>query len=68
MYHKERGKLPNKNQNFKGVSIAKKLYADIEAFVEANAEYRSVAEFVSEAARLRMEERRKQKVADCQED
>jgi len=40
---------------FKTVSLGKPLYSKISKFVEENPEYRGVAEFVSEATRLRME-------------
>jgi metal-responsive CopG/Arc/MetJ family transcriptional regulator len=42
--------------SFKGVSIKTELYTQVENFIEENPSYRSVAEFVSEAIRLRMEE------------
>jgi hypothetical protein len=58
--------MPGKNQNFKGVSINKQLYFKVEHFVEDNPEYRSIADFLGEAARLRMEQIEAQKVAKCQ--
>jgi len=58
--------LPGKNQNFKGVSLNKNLYIKVTHFVEDNQEYRSVADFLSEAARTRMEQVDAQKAAKNQ--
>ena len=58
--------MPGKNQNFKGVSLNKNLYIKVTHFVQDNQEYRSVADFLSEAARMRMEQLEAQKAAKCQ--
>jgi hypothetical protein len=41
---------------FKSVSLSKPLYELILKFIEDHPEYRSVADFVSESARVRMQE------------
>jgi Arc/MetJ-type ribon-helix-helix transcriptional regulator len=41
---------------FKTVSISKALHETIVQFIKDNPEYRSVADFVSESARVRMHE------------
>ena len=48
--------MPNKKEGFKGISIKADLYYEIEIFVKENKSYRSIAEFVSEAIRLRLQE------------
>ena len=58
--------MPGKNQNFKGISISKELYHKVKTFVDDNPEYRSIADFVSEAARTRMEQVEKNKAAKVQ--
>jgi len=40
---------------FKSISLKSDLVIEIEKFVDQNKRYRSVAEFVSEASRLRLE-------------
>lgn len=40
---------------FKSISLKAALINEIEDFIQKNKKYRSVAEFVSEAARLRLE-------------
>jgi hypothetical protein len=47
---------------FKGVSLRKGLYAAIQQFVDENPEYRGVPEFVSESARLRMQDLKRLKM------
>lgn len=41
---------------FRSVSLSKPLRNEIDEFLKEHPKYRSAAEFVSEAARLRMEE------------
>jgi len=56
--------MPVRNEGFRGVSLKADLLTEIEAFIQEFSAYRSVAEFVSEAVRLRMEQiRRTQKGA-----
>lgn len=50
---------PGKEQDFRGVSLKGNLVGEVENFIEEFPAYKSVAEFVSEAIRLRMEEIRK---------
>jgi Arc/MetJ-type ribon-helix-helix transcriptional regulator len=52
------GDLPTKDSNYRGVSIPKQLYLAIQGFIEENGEYNSVSDFISESARLRMEQAR----------
>jgi len=40
---------------FKGVSLQSSLVEEVEALIKENPVYRSVAEFISEATRLRLE-------------
>lgn len=49
---------------FRGVSIQSELINEIEEVIKKIPLYRSVAEFVSEAIRLRLEELRTQATAD----
>jgi metal-responsive CopG/Arc/MetJ family transcriptional regulator len=51
--------MPSKCEGFKGLSLKAGLVKEVEDFVESSKGYRSVAEFVSEATRLRLEELRK---------
>jgi Arc/MetJ-type ribon-helix-helix transcriptional regulator len=60
--------MPKESQGFKGVSIKNELYHEVEDLIEENPIYRSVAEFVSEAIRLRMEQVEKRKAEKSQED
>jgi len=48
--------MPDEREGFKGVSLKADLYREVETFVRENKSYRSVAEFVSEACRLRLQE------------
>lgn len=45
---------------FKSVSLKASLVQEIESFINSSNLYRSVAEFVSEASRLRLESLRKE--------
>lgn len=51
--------MPARNEGFRGVSLKADLLNEIEEFIKEFSAYRSVAEFVSEAVRLRMEQVRK---------
>ncbi len=48
--------MPNENEGFKGVSLNASLVHSVEDFLKENPHYRSVAEFVSESVRLRLEQ------------
>jgi len=48
--------MPNPTSEFKSVSLSKPLYNRILKFIEAHPEYRSIADFVSESSRVRMQE------------
>lgn len=48
--------MPNKEKGFRGVSLKAELVTEIEDFIKDLSGYRGVAEFVSEAVRLRMEQ------------
>jgi len=41
---------------FRKISLQDELVDSVEAFIEEHGKYRSIAEFLSEAARLRMEQ------------
>lgn len=45
-----------KPKNFRSISLQKNLVDYVEVFVIANGQYKSIAEFISEATRLRMEQ------------
>jgi len=45
---------------FKSVSIKASLVEEVESYVDKSSRYRSVAEFFSEAARLRLEQLQKE--------
>jgi Arc/MetJ-type ribon-helix-helix transcriptional regulator len=53
--------MPTANEGFRGVSLKADLVDEIQRFIEEIPTYRSIAEFVSESVRLRMEELRKEK-------
>jgi metal-responsive CopG/Arc/MetJ family transcriptional regulator len=53
--------VPSENEGFKGVSLKAGLVDEIEEFLKEFPSYRSVAELVSEAVRLRMEQVRQKK-------
>lgn len=48
--------MPEKTKNFRSISLGGHLVRDIEDFIKEDGRYKSVAEFVSESARLRMDE------------
>jgi len=48
--------------DFRGVSLRKDLVDEIEKFIESFGRYKSVTDFITEAARLRLEELQKQYV------
>lgn len=52
--------MPKEEKGFKGVSLNAIVVHDVEHYIEKNQRYRSVAEFVSEAIRLRLEDLKKQ--------
>jgi Arc/MetJ-type ribon-helix-helix transcriptional regulator len=49
-------KRSNSRLKYRSVSLKPSLVADIETHVGKDKRYRSIADFVSEAARLRLEE------------
>lgn len=51
--------MPSEENGFKGISLKASLVDEIEAFICNTSGYRSVAEFVSESTRLRLEDLRK---------
>jgi metal-responsive CopG/Arc/MetJ family transcriptional regulator len=51
--------MPSEKDGFKGISLKTSLVNEVEALIKTNSGYRSVAEFVSEAIRLRLEALRK---------
>lgn len=53
--------MPEPEQNFRGVSLNRNLVSEIEKFIQNYPEYKSIADFVHEATRVRMEEVRKGK-------
>jgi hypothetical protein len=48
--------MPKPVSEFKSVSLSKPLYNLILKFIEEHPEYRSIADFVSESVRVRMQE------------
>jgi hypothetical protein len=52
--------MPSEENGFKGISLKASLVDEIEAFICNTSGYRSVAEFVSESTRLRLEYLRKE--------
>lgn len=50
---------------FRSVSIKTELVKEVEEFISDSGRYRSVAEFFSEAARLRLEELQKEAAPDA---
>jgi hypothetical protein len=54
--------MPETEQNFRGVSLNRNLVSEIEKFIQDYPEYKSIADFVHEATRVRMEEVRKGKL------
>jgi Arc/MetJ-type ribon-helix-helix transcriptional regulator len=53
--------MPKEEQDFRGVSLKRELVNQVEQLVKDNQEYKSVADFVHEAVRLRMQEIKKNK-------
>ena len=51
--------MPSECEGFKGISLKASLVNEVEALINTGSGYRSVAEFVSEATRLRLEQLRK---------
>jgi len=51
--------MPKPEQDFRGVSLKRELVDQVEEFIEQNPQYKSTADFVHEAVRIRMEEIRK---------
>jgi hypothetical protein len=51
--------VPKEEQDFRGVSLKRELVEQVEKFVKENPQYKSIADFVHEAVRVRMEELRK---------
>ena len=54
--------LPKKDSDYKGVSLKKELINQIEVFIDKNPQYKSISDFIHEAARIRMEEINKIKI------
>jgi hypothetical protein len=50
--------IMSKRVQFKSVSLSKPLHDAISQFIKEHNEYRSIADFVSEATRLRMQQLR----------
>lgn len=50
---------PKETQDFRGVSLKRELVEQVENFVQEHPEYKSIADFVHESVRVRMEEVRK---------
>ena len=53
--------MPSEENGFKGISLKASLVDEVESFIKSTSGYRSVAEFVSESVRLRMEQVREKK-------
>ena len=51
--------MPKESQDFRGVSLKRELVDQVAEFVKYNRQYKSIADFVHEAVRIRMEEIRK---------
>jgi len=51
--------MPEKGQDFRGVSLKRELVEQIESFIIEFPQYKSIADFVHEAVRVRMQEIRK---------
>ncbi len=51
--------MPKEEQDFRGVSLKRGLVEEVARFVDTHPEYKSIADFVHEAVRVRMEEIRK---------
>jgi len=53
---------PEKEQDFRGVSLKRQLVEEIERLIREYPQYKSIADFVHEAVRIRMEDIRKVKL------
>jgi len=51
--------VPKGTQDFRGVSLKRELVEEVENFVHNYPQYKSIADFVHEAVRIRMEEVRR---------
>ena len=51
--------MPEKGQDFRGVSLKRELVEQVESFIIEFPQYKSIADFVHEAVRVRMQEIRK---------
>jgi hypothetical protein len=53
--------MPSDKDGFRGTSLKKELIADVEKFIQDHPErgYKSIAEFVAEAVRCRIDELKK---------
>ena len=51
--------MPEKEQDFRGVSLKRELVEQIESFIVEFPQYKSIADFVHEAVRVRMQEIKK---------
>jgi len=54
--------MPEKEQDFRGVSLKRQLVEEIERLIREYPQYKSIADFVHEAVRIRMEDIRKVKL------
>jgi len=48
--------MPEREQPFRGVSLKRDLIEQVEAFIQEYREYKSIADFVHEAVRVRMQD------------
>ncbi len=51
------------DKKYRGITFTKDLIDEIEKYIESDTKYHSIAEFMSEAARLRLQELQKEKEA-----
>jgi len=54
--------MPEREQDFRGVSLKRQLVEEIERLIREYPQYKSIADFVHEAVRIRMEDIRKVKL------
>lgn len=47
--------MPEKKQNFRGVSLKRELVSAIEQFIKEHPEYKNISDFVHQAVREKME-------------
>lgn len=59
VHSEEERKMPEKAQDFRGVSLKRELVNEVEKFVKEYPQYKNIADFVHEAVRIRMEDVRK---------